>query len=533
MKPVDLGVTGLAPLVVVKPSERLKYEQIWQHDKYREVSPGEQLAHEFLRQAKPARGETVVDFGCGTGRGGLMLYALGGLKPIFMDFAFNALDSEILEASQVQPEKWRFLRHDLSKWPYPKEVKGSKYGYCTDVMEHVPPEQVNLVLKNILRSARHVFFSIATEPDNLGVLIGEQLHMTVQPYEWWLERFRKLHCSIHWSHKMPGNALFYVTAFATGKDLQEVMVLNVDDETIYENVLANLRLNLDEVCPHDTQDIEIMVLGGGPSLNDFEDEIRRRRNEGMFLITTNGAYNWCLERDIKPSAQVVVDSREFNRRFVQPVIENCRYLISSQCHPLTAGGLPRDQTLLWHAGAAPKVREALDAYSKESGANREWYPIYGGSTVMLRAIPLLRTLGFRKMHVYGFDSCLRGAEHHAYVQTENNGQRIVEVEVAGRKFQCTAWMWEQAHEFLDFTRAIAEVCELEVYGDGLIAHLISTSAALPPQGEPVPRFFIDKQENGNGSSSISALQRSEEVSVDGRPGPERSNPQGTATQEQQ
>ncbi len=512
MDDAKLGMQGLQPSVLVKPTERAKYEHMWTFAKYREESPGEQMAHEFLRQAKPEAGEKVIDFGCGTGRGGLMLNALGGMRPIFVDFAANALDNDIAEASIRDPNKWPFYRHDLSKWPFPKELKGIKYGYCVDVMEHVPPEQVTTVLKNILRSARHVFFSIDTQPDALGVLIGEPLHLTVQPYEWWLERLNELQCSVHWSHKDPQKSLFYVSAFATGKDLEKAMVLNVNDQEIYDNVLANLRLKLTEVCPHDTQDIEIMVLGGGPSLNEFESEIRQRRADGMYLITTNGAYNWCIERDIMPSAQIMVDGREFNKRFLTPVVPTCKYLLSSQCHPEAVASVPASQTLLWHAGAAPKVREAIDAYVKESGADREWYPIYGGSTVMLRAIPLLRTLGFRKLHIYGFDSCLCGEEHHAYPQNENNGQRIVEVEVGGRKFQCTVWMWEQAHEFLDLTRAIAEVCDLEVYGDGLIAHIIKTSATLPPKGDAVPRYFIEpSEEKPNGSISIPALQRSEEV----------------------
>ena len=40
---------------------------------YRKDSPGEKIYHEFLAQAKPKAGSSVIDFGCGTGRGALNL----------------------------------------------------------------------------------------------------------------------------------------------------------------------------------------------------------------------------------------------------------------------------------------------------------------------------------------------------------------------------------------------------------------------------------------------------------------------------
>ena len=45
---------------------------------YRKDAPGEKVAHEFLAQAKPKGGASVLDLGCGTGRGGLNLAFFGG-----------------------------------------------------------------------------------------------------------------------------------------------------------------------------------------------------------------------------------------------------------------------------------------------------------------------------------------------------------------------------------------------------------------------------------------------------------------------
>ena len=231
---------------------------------------------------------------------------------------------------------------------------------------------------------------------------------------------------------------------------------------------------LKEARPYEQVDKEIVLLAGGPSLNDFEDEIRQKR-ETMPVITTNGAYNWCLDRGINPSAQVVVDAREYNKRFVTPHVPNCHYFLASQCHPEIVKAAPRDQVYLWHAGMSDPVKETVEAFAKDTGNDRNWFPVMGGSTVMLRALPLLIMLGYSRMHIYGWDSCVMEDKHHAYPQPENDGKRLLRVGVGGKQFQCQMWMWVQAQEFIDIQRMIADHCELAVYGDGLIATIIKTA----------------------------------------------------------
>src|SRR5207244_2923484 len=74
--------------------------------------------------------------------------------------------------------------------------------------------------------------------------------------------------------------------------------------------------------------------------------------------------------------------------------------------------LPYDRTYLFHTN----VDAIKDILEEQYGV---WWSVPGGSTVLLRAIPLLRTLGYAKFHIYGADSCLESAGlneyvHHAY-----------------------------------------------------------------------------------------------------------------------
>jgi hypothetical protein len=248
-----------------------------------------------------------------------------------------------------------------------------------------------------------------------------------------------------------------------------VWKLNVNDEQVESNIRINMESGYPQIKLHAEQDIEIMLIAGGPSLNDFKDEIKANRANGMPMVTTNGSYQWALDNGMTPSAQVVLDAREFNKRFVEPVVDGCKYLLASQCHPSLLPGLPKDRTYIWHANFGDAHKEILDQHGP-------WVGTTGGSTVTLRSIFLLRQLGFKKIHIYGFDSCLIGPEHHAYSQPENDMTSVIPVKLNGREFMCHPWMASQGQEFIDMTKLLGDSVELAVYGDGLIAHIIKTGA---------------------------------------------------------
>jgi hypothetical protein len=383
-----------------------------------------------------------------------------------VDFADNCLDEDIRPMLETQKHAMRFVEADLSE---PLPVKAA-YGFCTDVMEHIRPHHVDKVLDNCLSACQHVFFQIATEDDNMGKVVGHKLHLSVHPYEWWLKKFIDRDCIIHWSKEAPGYCLFYVSAWMKGEDVVDKGVLNTDEETIKANVEFNIQRDFMQVQPYPTNDQEVMIVGGGPSLNEHLEIIRQKRADGVKLIAINGAYKWCLDNGITPSAMVMVDARPFNVRFTQPIVDHCKYFIASQCDPTIFDGLPKDRTYIWHT-SAELLNDILAKHYKT------WYPVPGGSTVLLRSIPLFRMLGFKQFHLFGCDSCLDEKEvHHAYEQQENDGQPIIPVNVGGKIFSCNPWMISQAQEFIDLIRMLGDEIELNIYG-GLLHHILETGAS--------------------------------------------------------
>lgn len=464
------GIFGTPPVLIHGITERKKYETLWgEHPAYRNYSPGEEVAQVFLSQARPKAGAEVIDFGTGTGRGALALALFGNLKVTMVDFAENCLDPELKQALTTQSHVLKFVQADLIR----SVPVSAEYGFCTDVMEHIQPECVDKALDNILHSAQHVFFQISTVDDAFGAVIGHPLHLTVRPYSWWLERFKERDCLIHWSKETSNGCMFYVTAWRTGEDVAAAGILNTESEQIRKNVAANVKGPWKQVSPHETNNMECVFLCGGPSLAGQLDKIRELRAAGAKLVTVNGTYDWAIQNGLVPSCQIVVDARPFNARFTRTPHQTCLYLIASQCDPSVLEGLPPERTYLWHT-QPDLVKDILDEHY-----GTLWFPIPGGSTVTLRAIPMLRMLGYKRFHMFGFDSCLGPDDaHHSYPQPENDSPVVVNTTVGGRVFKCHPWMIAQAQEFMGLVKYLGDEFEVELYGDGLINHILRTGAEL-------------------------------------------------------
>lgn len=161
----------------LEEQEEYKYRKMWAVPGYHEFSPADRHYEQIKAMLKGSViADTLIDFGCGTGRVLKRLQADPGINVLGIDFV-NALNVEV-----------PFLKANL--WALP-DIKGG-YGICCDVMEHIPPEKVDDVLSGIRSSITgRVFFSISSDHDSYGREVGETLHVCVQPPEWWEAKLKE------------------------------------------------------------------------------------------------------------------------------------------------------------------------------------------------------------------------------------------------------------------------------------------------------------------------------------------------------
>lgn len=266
---------------------------------------------------------------------------------------------------------------------------------------------------------------------------------------------------------------------------------NTEDDVLFQNVAQNSALPIEWVTQQLEHNGHAVIVGGGPSLLDTIESIRWRQSIGQTIFALNGAAKTLIEHGITVDYTVIIDARKFNAKFIG---YSTKYLLSSQCDPELFNIVP--DAILWHP-----VIDGIENYIPD----RECSLIGGGTTVGLSAMCLAYTLGFRKLHLYGFDSSHR-EKSHAYPQPENENEPVCRMTVFGKTFKTSWTMAKQAELFPSVCDSLIEMgCIITVDGDGLIPHIVRnmpknvTYNQLPEtQSTPITVAFVWRGEHVNG-----------------------------------
>lgn len=252
--------------------------------------------------------------------------------------------------------------------------------------------------------------------------------------------------------------------------------INTSDEKIISNVYTNIRRGLPQVFPYPPNDQEVCLVGGGWSLEETFDELRDAYWRGAKVVAVNGAARWLMERNIRPSAVVVMDARPSNRRFLEIDPPDCKFFLASQCDSELFEAVEGKNAHIYHVMTtdSDEEKQVLKDYYLDS-----WHIVPGTCCVSFRAIMLFRMLGFQWFKVFGVDSCYADdGRHHSYEQPENENEPTAQISCGGRIYRCSAWQISQAVHFLELVKHQGNQIKLSVFGDGLIANMIKSGAGF-------------------------------------------------------
>lgn len=283
--------------------------------------------------------------------------------------------------------------------------------------------------------------------------------------------------------RFPGNRAKWMLDYCKnwlnlGSGITVKALPNSDESAVLENIRVNSRRGLQvlgELPPHEGHAV---LVGGGPSLADSLDEIRMRQRDGQKIFALNGAAGFLDRNGIEVDCTVIMDAREDNIKFVD-TSRGDQYLLASQCHTAVFEAAQGHSTL-WHFAASDKIMAVLPETEAPPML------VQGGIVVGLTSMALVYMLGYRNIHLYGYDSSDREDVSHAYFQSENTAEKTrVEVWCAGQKFTSGIAMYAQAEAFPRWAQMLAnEGVLITVHGEGLLPTVARNMlSAKPYQGD--------------------------------------------------
>lgn len=168
--------------------EKIKYEKMWNQELYRKRSPGLLLATFFLYhiQDRVKVGDSILDFGCGTGAASLLFFEKG-LDVTLVDIANNCLSPIARDLVQNKTAKFKFI--EASLWDLPQDLNPCDWIYCIDVLEHLPEPKLMEALQSMAKKTKKGgALQVFLEDETMGESIGEKLHLSIYPLNWWIEK---------------------------------------------------------------------------------------------------------------------------------------------------------------------------------------------------------------------------------------------------------------------------------------------------------------------------------------------------------
>jgi uncharacterized Rossmann fold enzyme len=241
-----------------------------------------------------------------------------------------------------------------------------------------------------------------------------------------------------------------------------VSICNTDAARLEKNVRSAMDRQIPWLQMKEAHSGHVAIVAGGPSMADNFAEIAWRKSVGQQVWAVNATAAYLRERGIIPDGHVIVDARPENATFLDGAASDTMHYLASQCDPAVFQAAER--VTLWHANS-PGMIEMLTGL-------RETPLIGGGSTVGLQALVIAHVLGYRKIHLYGFDSSYREDEHHAYAQSLNADERTVNALIGDRTFKAAPWMVQQAEEFMQTAAELErDGTIITVHGDGLLPYM--------------------------------------------------------------
>ena len=261
-------------------------------------------------------------------------------------------------------------------------------------------------------------------------------------------------------------------------------------------MLANLKENLQRKLPDvaalkGTYSGSVVVVGGGPSVNGQVDQVKRLVADGAKLVVIERMYPWCSEHGLKPDFVVALDAGDDVTDGFTHLQRGTKHLIAATIKPTVLDALVGYDVNIF-SGLAGSYIDAQELWSA-NGYDHVMI-VNTGSTVVLGSIMLSLILGFRDVHLLGFDCMIPNSEttYAKGIAGKSVERTYMEVEIDGSGetvLTCPSYLAfaQQFFLMIETARKWGMIDSVTVYGESLINKMWDGDLTAVDDGMKVKR----------------------------------------------
>lgn len=370
---------------------------------------------------------------------------------------------------------------------------------CTDVLEHIEPDQIDAVLRDLDRvTSRVIFLAVATGPAVKHLADGRNAHLIQQSWEWWQPKIEaKFRLLRLWD---TGHGFIFIGQSMKDTDPRVISLNHIGPPPNLTKIVCKSAYNEDQratnirsammrglpVIPVIPAHADRMVLACyGPSLTDHIEAIRAEVKAGADLYTVSGAHQVMIANGLIPKGHIESDPRPHKAKLIGAPHKQVVYFLASACDRVVFALVHGFQVWVYHVTSSAHESNLIAALD-----NPGTFTVDGGTNVGMSALGLGTALGYRNFSIYGMDCSYQAdaglmhwpkdADFPAELQNKvtchagphpNEDQPLYRVWVGTEPFLTSPQLLQGAQDMLAL-KSTARDLKIDVKGDGFLPSLL-------------------------------------------------------------
>lgn len=247
-----------------------------------------------------------------------------------------------------------------------------------------------------------------------------------------------------------------------------------------ENINKILSYRLPEISPfvQSFKDRDAIIIGGGPSIDNYPDKIKDLKSKGGVIISIERMYSWCLNHDIIPDFVLILDACDDVPKGLQNLHPDTIHLVALQANSKVVDILNGYKTYVFAT-----VQEGIDQHQYWFDHGYEhMVTLNGGGSVTLCAMAVAYTFGLKNLHIFGFDCHVTNGDYAKGIAGVGVPRECYDINIEGKIFKTNNPFLSFLQQFF-YLYTIAKykglVDKVKIYGDSMVKY----ASKIPLDGD--------------------------------------------------